>query len=188
MFLSYIKIFKFFKYNPHTIELVRKNKNNLTASFKLLIEKLWPNENKQLSQKKYYPPEEFKKKISDMNPLFKGIAANDAKDLVNFIIMTLHEELNKVKNKDINVNDELFDQRNKQEIFDYFIKNFALKNQSVIRDLFYSTNCTITQCLNCNNQLYNYQIYFFIVFPLEEVRKFKSQFINNQFNMNINLS
>ena len=30
-----------------------------------------------------------------MNPLFNGIAANDAKDLVNFIIMQLHDELNK---------------------------------------------------------------------------------------------
>ena len=29
-----------------------------------------------------------------MNPLFQGVQANDAKDLVNFIIMTLHEELN----------------------------------------------------------------------------------------------
>ena len=32
-----------------------------------------------------------------MNPLFEGVAANDAKDLFNFIIMTLHEELNKAK-------------------------------------------------------------------------------------------
>ena len=27
-----------------------------------------------------------------MNELFKGVQANDAKDLVNFLIMTLHEE------------------------------------------------------------------------------------------------
>ena len=29
-----------------------------------------------------------------MNPLFEGAKANDSKDLVNFIIMTLHDELN----------------------------------------------------------------------------------------------
>ena len=39
----------------------------------------------------------------------------------------------------------------------------------------------MTQCLSCNSITYNYQTYFFLVFPLEEVRKFK--FSNmNQFN------
>ena len=40
-----------------------------------------------------------------MNPLFKGVAANDAKDLVNFIIMTLHEELNMARDDN---NDNFF--------------------------------------------------------------------------------
>ena len=31
----------------------------------------------------------------------------------------------------------------------------------------------MTQCSNCNVVSYNYQIYFFLIFPLEEVRKFK---------------
>ena len=33
--------------------------------------------------------------------------------------------------------------------------------------------------------IYNYQIYFFLVFPLEEVRKYKSQY-NNNYNYNYN--
>ena len=37
-----------------------------------------------------------------MNPLFEGVQANDAKDLANFIIETLHEELNKVVRLDFN--------------------------------------------------------------------------------------
>ena len=40
-----------------------------------------------------------------MNRLFEGIEANDAKDLVNFIIMTLYDELNRAKkNKNIENN------------------------------------------------------------------------------------
>ena len=39
-----------------------------------------------------------------MNPLFEGVAANDAKDLVTFLIMTLHQELNKPKGNNINNN------------------------------------------------------------------------------------
>ena len=195
------KFLNFFKYSSQVIELVKNNKDNLTASFRLLIEKLWPNNinmNNNQNQTKYYAPKEFKEKISKMNPLFEGIATNDAKDLVNFIIMTLHQELNKAK---INQNDNKssnfsIDQRNQQEIFNCFMKDFTSKNISVISDLFYSTNCTITECLNCQCKLYNYQIYFFIIFPLEEVRKYKiellnnqlNQLNNNQFNMNINMN
>ena len=190
----HIKIFvNFFKYNPQ-INKINNNNSTLSSSFKILIDQLWPDDyDFNSSKNKYYAPEEFKKKISKMNPLFEGIAANDAKDLVNFIIMTLHEELNKADNKndiyDINV-----DQTNKQLIFNNFANDFMAKNKSIISDIFYSINCSITECLNCKVKIYNYQTYFFMTFPLEEVRKFKNEnnFNNiNQFNyfnncMNIN--
>ena len=177
------KFVNFFKNNKQAIDIYNNDKKSLTFSFKLLIDNLWPNDyNNQ--ENKYYAPKEFKNKISDMNPLFKGIAANDAKDLVNFIIMTLHQELNKVK-KTFNVNNNIiFDQKNKDLMFQHFANNFMSINQSIISDLFYAINCTITECGLCHTKLYNYQTYFFIIFPLEEVRKFK---YNNQFNfININ--
>ena len=46
-----------------------------------------------------------------MEPLFAGAQANDAKDLVNFIIMTLHNKLNEMKNEnDNNQNSQLVNQ------------------------------------------------------------------------------
>ena len=77
------------------------DKENLSSSFQLLIDNLWPNDYN--NNTKDYAPEEFKAKISKLNPLFEGIAANDAKDLVNFIIMKLHLELN-IKKNDIIMN------------------------------------------------------------------------------------
>ena len=181
------KFVNFFKYNPQINNY--KNKNNLTSSFILLIDNLWPDNYDPFSPKnknKYYAPEEFKKKISKMNKLFEGIAANDSKDLVNFIIMTLHEELNKATNKNNIINNINIDQRNNQLMFNNFAKEFMDKNKSIISDLFYSINCNITECLNCHNKLYNYQTYFFLTFPLEEVRKYKIEKMNNnniiQFN------
>jgi len=177
------KFVNFFKYSQQVVSMVRSNKNNLTSSFKLLIEKLWPNNHDENYPQKYYSPEEFKNKISKLNPLFEGIAANDAKDLVNFIIMTLHLELNKAEKRNNKINN-FIDQRNQQIMFEEFAKNFALENQSIISDLFYGINCNITQCCNCNSNIYNYQIYFFLVFPLEEVRKFKNNnIINNPVNI-----
>ena len=177
------KFVNFFKYNPQITKLKHNpDELKLYTSFKLLIDSLWPDD--YLNKKeKYYAPYDFKKKISDMNPLFEGIAANDSKDLVNFIIMTLHEELNKVKVNDANDQDYLIDQTNKKLVLENFLKEFTSKNQSIISDLFYAMNCSITECTNCHVKLYNYQIYFFIIFPLEEVRKFK---FNNQLNFNNN--
>ena len=171
-----------FKYSQNIIDKVRNNKKNLTASFKLLIEKLWPNNYDPSNSPKYYAPNEFKDKISEMNPLFRGVAANDAKDLVNFIIMTLHEELNKVNNSPIINNNVILNQTDKNAMFDNFQHNFKINNQSIISDLFYAINCNKTQCSGCGTKTYNFQTYFFIVFPLEEVRKFKLQKNINNFN------
>ena len=172
------KFVKYFKKNPQ----IRNDKRTYTLSysFKKIIDELFPD---NYNDKTYISPDEFKEKISMMNPLFKGIAANDAKDLVNFIIMQLHEELNKAKkNRAINNNIDI-DQRNNYLMKLNFVQNFKAKNNSIISDLFYAMNNTITQCGKCKVQLYNYQIYFFLVFPLEEVRKFIFQ-KNHRFNSN----
>ena len=175
------KFVEFFKYT----KILNSKKDKLSPSFKILIDNLWPNNYNPSSPefKKYYSPEEFKSKISKMNPLFEGIAANDAKDLVNFIIMTLHLELN--KNIEVNENqiNGVIDQTNKGAVFKIFNDDFNEKNNSIISELFYAINYNITQCCNCNKCIYNFQTYFFINFPLEEVRKYKIENINHQQNI-----
>ena len=152
-------------------------KNKLSYSFKILIEKLWPDGQ---NNKTFYAPHEFKEKISKMNPLFEGIQANDSKDLVNFIIMTLHDELNRANNINNSMTNIInIDQRNKDLVFSIFIQNFTETNKSIISDIFYGVYSSITQCQNCKTISFNYQTYFFLIFPLEEVRKFKLQYNPN---------
>ena len=177
------KLVNYFRSSKHVIDITNKDKNSLTYSFKLLIEKLWPNDYEDpYFNEKNFAPKEFKEKISKLNPLFEGIAANDAKDLVNFIIKTLHKELNiKPINSKENENSMHLDQTNKEIMLRNFMKDFTLNNRSIISDLFYAMNYSETQCTNCNVQIYNYQIYFFLVFHLEEVRKYKSN--NYQYDL-----
>ena len=174
----------YFKYDKNLIYNIKYDpkKETLNSSFKLLIEKLWPNNYPMGNQKKSYSPHEFKTKISIMNPLFQGIAANDSKDLVNFLIMKLHEELNVHQNQ---INDSTFnlDQTNMALMFNTFTQNFNANNNSIISKLFYAFNYNVTECQNCHVNTFNFQTYFFLIFPLEEVRKFKLS--NNQF-MNYN--
>ena len=170
----------YFKYDPQ-IEEVSQNHQNLTSSFKTLVDNLYPN---NLSTNRY-APNDFKEKISVMNPLFKGITANDAKDLVNFIIMTLHKELN--KKDEIPDKDKALPQNpsNKEQSYLFFENEILRDHKSIISDLFYGINRNETQCCFCNGRIYNYQTYFFIKFPLEEVLQYKSQKMNQ---MNLNMS
>ena len=176
----HIKAFvDYFRKGKKKLDVISDPKT-LSYSFKKLINNLFPN--KPDKKKTYYAPNEFKEKISKMNPLFEGIAANDSKDLINFIIMTLHEELN-IINNNISISNEILDQSNKEIMFQSFMNDFKQKHNSLASELFYGVNYNITACTQCSISLYNYQIYFFLIFPLEEVRKFVYQnSINNQFN------
>ena len=187
-FCNILPFVNYFKYDKNLIYRVKNDigKKTLSSSFKLLIEKLWPND--LINKIKSYSPHEFKAKISYMNELFRGVAANDSKDLVNFIIMTLHEELNMIQNQIIPENNNYIDQTNMQAMYNSFIRNFNATNRSEISRLFYATNYNITKCVNCKVESYNFQTYFFIIFPLEEIRKYILSLNQmNNFNFNNNM-
>ena len=188
-FCNIEKFVNYFKYNKLLIDLVNNDiyKLKLSSAFKLLIDELWPD-NYEQNKVTHFSPYNFKDIISKMNPMFKEISANDAKDLVSFIIMTLHDELNKARNYNMNINNfHSLDHRNQEVMLHNFIRDFAENNQSIISDLFYAAQCFKTQCSNCKTLSYIYQSYFLMEFPLEEVRKYKVNNIN-QFNNFNNIS
>ena len=81
-------------------QLVYNDTNNkncrLTKEFNKLVNNLWKE---PAGNKKCYKPTDFKDCISEMNPLFRGIAANDSKDLIIFLYETMHNEINKKDQK-----------------------------------------------------------------------------------------
>ena len=175
----------------HTIKLanyLKKKKNEqfikskkLSKQFLEVIKKLWIKSYNRNNT--YYEPHKFKELISNMNPLFKGIQANDSKDLINFIIQELHCELNKAKSNQI-INLINIDQSNENQMFMNFLEEFKNNQNSIISDIFYFIVETKTECFNCKQKyqmrginypiyLYNFQLMYFLTFPLEEVRKYK---------------
>ena len=132
----------------------------LTKSFAEVLRKLWSQ-----TSETYYAPKEFKEIISKMNPLFKGIQANDSKDLVLFIYENIHRELNNPSENPIDVN--LDNIRNELRLFR---NNYYPQNYSIISKIFYYEQTSIMQCKRCNFMTYNYNIMNMIIFPLEKVR------------------
>ena len=146
----------------------KKNINPLAYSFLEVLENLWEND-----RIKDYAPNNFKEIISKMNPLFKGVQANDSKDLVLFLLENMHNELNRLKNVK-KVNDDNIDQYNFYNSLNCFTSFFRNNFQSVISDIFYGIYNSQMKCLNCNIITHNIQCYNLLIIPLEEVRKFKN--------------
>ena len=147
-------------------------KNQLTNAFLEVLENMW--ENNSIT---YYAPYNFKNLISKMNPLFEGVQANDSKDLVLFLLETMHNELNKVKNLNPQYEDAI-DQYNFEKSFMSFAKYFEKNFQSVISDIFYGMYNSRMMCHNCRVITHNIQCYNLLIIPLEEVRKFKNRIQN----------
>ena len=155
---------------PKNLKNIESNKYKfkLTNSYVRVLNNLWLN-----NRISYYSPDDFKNVISKMNPLFAGIQANDSKDLILFLLETMHNELNTAKKT--NIPSYNLNQYNYEKTFELFSKYFAENYLSVISNLFYGMYNSMMTCLNCNITTHNVQCYNILIFPLEEVRIFKGR-------------
>ena len=146
--------------NRYYQEVMAKPTARLTQSLAEVVRKLWSQTNET-----YYAPRNFKNIISQMNPLFQGIQANDSKDLVLFIFENIHNELNNPSQNptEINLNNI------RPELYQ-FRQNYYTQNYSIISQIFYYEQSSIMKCLNCGFETYNFNIMNMIIFPLEKVR------------------
>ncbi len=154
-----------------------KNKK-LSNEFYHVLRNLWKKENNN----KPYSPTSFKEVLSKENPLFKGVAANDSKDLINFLLERFHQELggkkinkkNKSNSKKNSVEENMgnIDQTNESQMLKFFFDDFQEKYNTPISNCFYGILETKTQCNLCKLIKFNFQIYSFLEFPLQQVNQY----------------
>ena len=147
----------------------------MTNEYYKVLKNLWDRNN----NKKSYSPSSFKKVLSRENPLFAGIAANDSKDLINFLLERFHQETNVINpnnniNNNINNNNMIpqEDQTNENVMLSLFLEKFKQNFNSPISNLFYGVLETKYQCQGCNIIKYNFQVYSFLEFPLQKVNEY----------------
>ena len=183
-FSSIRELSSFFKEN-----YVPNKDKKMSYEYYTVIQNLWDIKN----HGKSYPPNSFKEVLSQLNPMFAGVNANDSKDLINFLLEKFHEELNTGSNG--NFNSKLITpnaQKNEAKMLDIFLKDYQERYKSIISNLFYGTIQTKSQCSNCKTIKYNFQIFSFLEFPLEQVNEFcfkngLRKYYNGNGNPDINL-
>ena len=124
-----------------------------------------------------FAPTDFKTTLGNHNPQFKKFEANDSKDLILYLLQTMHEELNYYGN----VNKRLKyipNQYNIYETYNHFITNYNTNNFSKISLLFYGTYQNTTTCLVCRKKLYNFQKFEFISFGMYYYNKHRFNILN----------
>ena len=174
-----------------------KSNMKLTFCFKDLLEEMAGCKNRKKyneirqnyyddnSKKDSVRPIKFKNLISDMNPLFKGVQANDSKDLIMFLLETMDRELtfrnNNISEMPIFVGNNLEDM---------LPQNFKKYHNSIFSQIFYGFQKSVMKCNRCKNENATYSVINFVIFPLEkiynELNKQKNIQINNYMNMNNN--
>ena len=184
------KILTWYKYSKDNNKKAKK----LSYAYAELLNHLYilnqnNNFNNYNNYNNYYAPYNFKEIIGNLNPLFQGVQANDSKDILNFIIEKIHEELNPLGGNNLNNaynNDNIIiDQTNEFLSFNYFKDEFKKNFHSILSEYLYGIQKTVTLCCNCNTMIYNFQTYNFLIFPLLEVKNYilSNNYQNPFFNM-----
>ena len=112
-----------------------------------------------------FAPKDFKRTLGIYNPQFQKFEANDSKDLILYLLQTMHDELNYYGNRNQRLN-YVPNQYNIYETYNHFIANYNMNNFSKISLLFYGTYKNTTTCTICKRELYNFQKFEFISFGM----------------------
>ena len=169
-----------------------KDNLKLTYCYKNLIIELagCKEKKKYLLRRQYYvddekikdsiKPKKFKELISEMNPIFKGVQANDSKDLILFLLETMDKELTLRNNK--NQEMQRFYGNSEDEMAP---ENFKKCHNSIFADIFYGFQKSVIKCESCGHESPNYSVMNFLIFHLEKTyNELNPQKNNTNINMN----
>ena len=136
-----------------------------------LLKELWKKENNN----KPSNPTFLKDILCKENNLFSSKEVNDSKDLINFLLEKFHKELNEVKKNNKNQilnNITQIDRTSEDTMLNLFIKDFEENYNSQISNLFYGVSKTKSQCTLCKIINFEFNIYSFLEFPLQQVNQY----------------
>ena len=187
----------YFKYKFEDIKTIKNYKRSkddglcLTDYFKNIVDELWPdivikNKKEIITHINTKSSKKFLDMIYKINPNYN----ENQEYLIKFLQTRLHEELNKVENKNQNYTNNNLSDKNKS--FQNYLNNFKEYNQSKISDIFYGTYYSYSQ-FSCGHQEYNFQSYTFGFYSFQQVLQNKiltyqsgqnPLYINRVFNAN----
>ena len=153
-----------------------KNKESLLSQeFLNIIKNLFSQENSDVYSLNDFwnsmiKKDEKKNIIKNKSPLYI-----DSKNLINFLIEELHQELNtkriNIKKSNSNKN---FESEEEKEALTKCLEDFTKNNNSLISKNFYGLLKQKKICQGCKTEKYSFKFYTFLTFDLSQVKQFLS--------------
>ena len=157
------------------------NKNNILGykgliayGFEYIIKSLWVDKEKILDISK------FKLAVGVCNERFRGMNQQDTHEFVTFLIDSLHEDLNRVKNKIYIKKDERDMEDEVKSKIEW--NNYLRRNQSILVDLFYGLFKSTVTCQECKKTCVDFNSFSSLSLNLRNSKK-KNDNIDNNFEL-----
>ncbi|XP_054625989.1 ubiquitin carboxyl-terminal hydrolase 11 isoform X1 [Dunckerocampus dactyliophorus] len=134
-------------------------KGEIAEAYADIIKQMW-------SGRHYYVvPRVFKTKVGHFASQFLGYQQHDSQELLSFLLDGLHEDLNRVKNKEyIELRDA--DGRPDQEVAEEAWRNHRRRNDSVIVDTFHGLFKSTLICPECHKVSVTFDPFCYLSVPL----------------------
>lgn len=102
-----------------------------------------------------FSPNNFKKTLSQQNPVFSGWGQQDSQEFLSYLVDSIHEDLNRIQKKPYLENPDSDDARVTdpeyiKELGDTYRSNHAQRNESVCMDLFSGFYKNTMECPVCD--------------------------------------
>ncbi|CDW85002.1 ubiquitin carboxyl-terminal hydrolase family [Stylonychia lemnae] len=134
-------------------------KGQVAFHFAKLLNELWNRENDTFS------PNMLKRHIGKQNPMFSGYQQHDSQEFLNFLLDTLHEDLNRVQKKPyVELKDS--DNRSDAVVATEHWEGHLQRNMSIIVDLFQGQYKSTLQCPQCKRVSITFDPYMSIPLPI----------------------
>lgn len=158
-----IELTKYFLFGLYKHEINYNNplgtKGRLANAYAKLMKELWISNDSRVA------PWDVKKAIGTVAYQFQGFAQQDSFELFNYVADTLHEDLNRIKQKPYTEFKDS-DGRPDVEVSADHWKAFTDRNQSVIVDLMYGQLKSRLICCVCNKVSNTFDPYLALSLPI----------------------
>ncbi|XP_069572711.1 ubiquitin carboxyl-terminal hydrolase 11 [Brachyistius frenatus] len=134
-------------------------KGEIAESYADVIKQMWSGRHYSVV------PRVFKTKVGHFASQFLGYQQHDSQELLSFLLDGLHEDLNRVKNKEyIELRDA--DGRPDQEVAEEAWRNHRRRNDSVIVDTFHGLFKSTLVCPECHKVSVTFDPFCYLSVPL----------------------
>lgn len=158
---------KYFLLKIYAEEINKTNKlgtrGEVARAYFELLRELWQGKSS------YLCPSDFRQIFVRFVRQFAGFSQHDSHEMLTFMLDTLHEDLNRIKDKPYVQMEERKNYESDSEASKRWWNNHILRENSIIVDLFHGQYKSVITCPECNHISITYDAFMYLGLPIPSI-------------------